>query len=135
MTTYFEHLEDKFRFGKFKGCCLGEVLQFNPEYLIWVVKNVEGTMCVIDDSAIQEIEKIFPGFIVTSEFESYRKRRIIEHKSKVYFQEKEYHNNYYDESPTYERYNGSYAQDEMGYSDDDIDTIFDGDPSAYWNID
>ena len=36
---------------------------------------------------------------------------------------------------TYERYGGSYAQDEMGYSDDDIDTIFDGDPSAYWNID
>ena len=29
----------------------------------------------------------------------------------------------------------TYAQDEMGYSDDDIDTIFDGDPSAYWNID
>ena len=44
--------------------------------------------------------------------------------------------NYYeDDEPTYERYNGSYAQDEMGYSDDDIDTIFDGDPSAYWNID
>ena len=39
------------------------------------------------------------------------------------------------EKPTYDRYNGSYAQDEMGYSDDDIDTIFDGDPDAYWNID
>lgn len=39
------------------------------------------------------------------------------------------------ESQTYERYGGSYAQDEMGYSDDDIDTIFDGDPLAYWNID
>lgn len=39
------------------------------------------------------------------------------------------------EEPTYDRYNGSYAQDEMGYSDDDIDTIFDGDPEAYWNID
>ena len=37
--------------------------------------------------------------------------------------------------PTYERYAGSYAQDEAGYSDDDIDTIFDGDPNAYWNID
>lgn len=37
--------------------------------------------------------------------------------------------------PTYERYGGSYAQDVEGYSDDDIDTIFDGDPSAYWNID
>lgn len=40
----------------------------------------------------------------------------------------------YEES-TYEKYGGSYAQDEMGYSDDDIDTIFDGDPMAYWNID
>lgn len=39
------------------------------------------------------------------------------------------------DEPTYDRYNGSYAQDEMGYSDDDIDTIFDGDPNAYWNID
>jgi hypothetical protein len=44
-------------------------------------------------------------------------------------------NHFEDNEPTYERYNGSYAQDEMGYSDDDIDTIFDGDPSAYWNID
>ena len=36
---------------------------------------------------------------------------------------------------TYERYNGSWAQDEEGYSDEDIDTIFEGDPSTYWNID
>lgn len=41
----------------------------------------------------------------------------------------------YDEEDTYEKHNGSYALDEMGYSDDDIDTIFEGDPSAYWNID
>ena len=40
-----------------------------------------------------------------------------------------------DEYDGYGRYRGSYAQDELGYSDDDIDTIFDGDPSAYWNID
>lgn len=39
------------------------------------------------------------------------------------------------DGPTYDRYNGSYAQDEMGYSDDEIDTIFDGNPDAYWNID
>lgn len=39
------------------------------------------------------------------------------------------------ESRHYGRYSGSYVQDEMGYSDEDIDTIFDGDPSAYWNID
>ena len=39
------------------------------------------------------------------------------------------------ERPTYGRYAGSYAQSEMGWSDDDIDTVLDGDPSAYWNID
>lgn len=36
---------------------------------------------------------------------------------------------------TYEEYNGSYAQDVMGYSDQDIDDAFDGNPDAYWNID
>lgn len=39
------------------------------------------------------------------------------------------------ESDSFRKYRGSYAQDEMGYSDDDIDTIFDGNPDAYWNID
>lgn len=41
---------------------------------------------------------------------------------------------YYEER-TYERYNGSYAQDVEGWSDQDIDDVFDGDPDAYWNID
>ena len=36
---------------------------------------------------------------------------------------------------TYDEYNGSYAQDVMGYSDQDIDDVFEGDPEAYWNID
>lgn len=40
-----------------------------------------------------------------------------------------------EDSRSFSRYSGSYAQDEMGYSDDDIDDIFDGDPNAYWNID
>jgi len=30
---------------------------------------------------------------------------------------------------------GSYAQDEMGYSDDVIYDAFEGDPDMYWNID
>lgn len=45
------------------------------------------------------------------------------------------YNTRYEERPTYNRYSGSWAQDVEGYSDDDIDTIFDGDPTAYWNID
>ena len=32
-------------------------------------------------------------------------------------------------------YSGTYAHDVMGYTNDDINTIFDGDPNAYWNID
>lgn len=36
---------------------------------------------------------------------------------------------------TYEHYNGSYAQDVEGWSDQDIDDVFDGNPEAYWNID
>ena len=47
------------------------------------------------------------------------------------------HHDDYDEGDYngYGRYRGSYVQDEMGWSDDDIDTILDGDPDAYWNID
>lgn len=41
----------------------------------------------------------------------------------------------YFEKPTYDNYNGSYAQDVEGWSDQDIDDVFDGDPDAYWNID
>lgn len=41
----------------------------------------------------------------------------------------------YEEERHFGRYAGSYAQDDMGYSDEEIDSIFDGDPSAYWNID
>lgn len=42
---------------------------------------------------------------------------------------------YYDYDEYEDEYAGTYAHDVEGYSDDDIDTIFDGDPDAYWNID
>ena len=41
----------------------------------------------------------------------------------------------YYEPRHYEEYAGSYAQDVMGYSDEDINDAFEGDPDAYWNID
>lgn len=46
----------------------------------------------------------------------------------------EYRDNLYDDNFD-NRYSDSWAQDVEWYSDDDIDTIFDGDPDAYWNID
>lgn len=45
------------------------------------------------------------------------------------YAEERYHSDWGDE------FAGTYAHDEAGYSDDDIWTIFDGEPDAYWNID
>ena len=121
--TYIEHLDDKFDFGKFSGCTFAEVVEFNPEYISWVVENVS---------------LIFPRFEISYSFEAMRNLRIAEFEDleDENYEEFDDHGFYDDsESPTYGRYAGSYAQDDMGYSDDDIDTIFDGDPDAYWNID
>lgn len=41
----------------------------------------------------------------------------------------------YYEPRHYKEYAGSYAQDVMGYSDEVINDVFEGDPDAYWNID
>ena len=35
----------------------------------------------------------------------------------------------------YGDYSGTYAHDVMGYTNEEIDIIFDGEPDAYWNID
>ena len=43
------------------------------------------------------------------------------------YYEEEYDDSFYEDERTYERYNGSYAQD--------VEGCFDGDPDAYWNID
>lgn len=133
--TYLEHLNDKFDFGKFSGRTLGEVMIFSPDYLLWVLQNVSGQLCKITDSAVEEIKLIFPDFFISDTFEQLRLQQLQWEKDYAnddFNNEDDYRD---DDEPTYERYNGSYAQDEMGYSDDDIDTIFDGDPSAYWNID
>mgnify|MGYP006940572336 CR=1 FL=1 len=76
--TYIEHLDDKFDFGKFTGCTFAEVVEFNPEYISWVVENVSGSMCVFCDSAIEELRLIFPRFEISSSFEAMRNLRIAE---------------------------------------------------------
>ena len=80
-----------------------------------------------------------PGYITDKDGQMYRCFKVIKNKKEILVKmpsDSRTRNSArsYD-IPSYNRYGGSYAQDEMGYSDDDIDTIFDGDPSAYWNID
>ena len=141
--TILEHLDDVFDFGKFRGCSVGEVLMSNPSYLKWVAANVHSANCIVENVLLDEIRAVFPDFIITEDFET----NVILKRCEYEQLEQELEENQcgWDDEPydrwddgshdTYGRYSGSYAQDEMGYSDDDIDTIFDGDPSAYWNID
>jgi len=139
MASYvFESIDDAFSFGKYKELSLGDVIERNYEYIYWCVANVD---IRFSEQCIAEMKDMYPDFIITKSFDS--------HILHVMYVDDDYddsaccsNENWDDEwqedwreEPTYDRYGGSYAQDVMGYSDDDIDTIFDGDPDAYWNID
>jgi hypothetical protein len=60
---------------------------------------------------------------------------VTEIKTLILNRDYNFHNDYNYDEPSYGRYAGSYAQDVEGWSDNDIDDVFDGDPDAYWNID
>ena len=57
------------------------------------------------------------------------------HEQEMKFPEYDFRNPNYRTRETYNDYNGTYAQDIMGWSDQDIDDVFDGEADAYWNID
>ena len=140
--AYFNHIDDEFDFGKFKGLSLSDVMDISPQYIVWCMFNVINLPFVISDEAMKELSMIYPSFIVDDTFEQQRQRLI---KKWEYREVKEdrrhgyYYGNaeteMYEYRDTYERYGGSYVQDCMEYSDEEIDTIFDGEPLAYWNID
>ena len=137
----FASIADIFNFGKYAGLSLADVLDFNPSYLNWCVKNITGGKFQVEDSAIEEIRMVYPSFKMDDVFESMRIESL--HWNNINYdgddEEDEYDYEVYDPdsecSSTYGRYYGSWAQEVEGYSDEDIDTIFDRDPSAYWNID
>lgn len=135
----FETIEDQFNFGKYRGLSLADVLDVNSSYLDWCVKHCTGIIVQIEDNVIKEINNVYPEFQMDALFESKR----IWQKSRDGYEEcnNEDNDNNDDytlnlaELPRYDRYSGSWAQNVEDYSDDEIDTVFDGDPSAYWNID
>ena len=57
---------------------------------------------------------------------------LIPQEPSCEFTEEPYQDDY---GTHYGEFEGSYAQDVMGYSDDVINDAFEGDPDAYWNID
>lgn len=104
----------------------------------WGLINTSGEVRIdCNYDSIKEIKQYETKAIVVENGEE-KEIDLKPLKNKIISEREEYIDEYDDsssESPTYGRYSGSYAQDVMGYSDDDIDTIFDGDPDAYWNID
>lgn len=127
-SYFFADIASVFCFGKHRGESLWSVISENESYVYWCINNIPEF--TISKEALKQIRDLFPMFIITSNFSGH----IGELQEPEGYDEDDGWREY-EEEPTYERYNGSYAQDEMGYSDDDIDTIFDGDPLAYWNID
>lgn len=93
-------------------------------YTCYFIVSINGKFGVLDNIG----REVFPCENETKEIVLTK----IEEKEAEYERIEQYKNH---EFQHYYEYTGSYAQDEMGYSDEDIDTIFDGDPSAYWNID
>lgn len=81
-----------------------------------LIENNRGTMKDYSKQSILELLIDVPNFVVPNNF------TYTSHRSYSYDKYKG-------------DYSGTYAHDEMGYSNSDIDTIFDGDPDAYWNID
>lgn len=131
----FHHLSDTFKFGSYKGFTLSDVIDMGSSYIYWCVYNIKRFL--LEDSVMEEIHLIYPNQYTSPTFEKARKNNL-NHWMDEYeedYADEDYYDGLDDDSPTYDRYGGSYAQDVMGYSDDDIDTIFDGDPDAYWNID
>ena len=128
---YFDSIASIFCFGKYKGESLWSVILKDKSYIYWCVNNISDF--IIDRDALSQIRELFPELIIPLSFSTH-----IYDSSETCDDYDDNDEGWYEyenkDCSTYERYAGSYAQDVMGYSDDDIDIIFDGDPWAYWNI-
>lgn len=129
LTVYYPSW--KIGFGKYDGQTIDEVLKTDAQYLIWAINNLLH-FAVCNSLFLREELRAIPGYLEALET----------NLTKVLFtkelpeDEKEYESNSWDDDyDTYDKYEGSYAQNIEGYSDQDIDDLFDGDPTAYWNID
>lgn len=114
-------------------------MDVNPSYLNWCIKYCTGIIIRLEDTALEELKLIYPNFIMDKLFESKRVWNLTRDPSDYSYENCDDYDDIffknYNEYPSYESFSGSWAQDIEGYSDDEIDTIFDGDPSAYWSVD
>lgn len=104
---------------------------FSIEKLLVICPNKAFHNLAMDKKFIDKMQKEF-----NMNFTEVKKCYM---ESEKYQYQQNYHEQEYElgyrENQSYGRYSGSYAQDQAGFSDEDIDIIFEGDPDMYWNID
>lgn len=127
-----------FTFGKYAGRTLISIATADPEYLDWCSINLDHFY--INEQNLKLLSQSPINIKLSEEaLAALNKKKLIDDQRKEERRKEllsdDQDDNYYNDRHTYDRYNGSYAQEMEGYSDQDIDDLFDGDPSAYWNID
>jgi len=117
------------KFGKYNGSILEDIAKTDPNYINWCIINLDHFY--VSEEAIEQL-RANSGLVISEEatLALDQKRSEISDAS----DSNDYNFDDY-ERRTYDDYNGSYAQDEMGWSDQDINDVFGGDADAYWNID
>ena len=126
---------DTISFGKFAGRTIESVWMEDPSYIKWCLANLEHFKLSSEaESALQEIKPYDLSEVSKS---------IIDTEEEPVSDPYDYNYDVRDDEwqeddgreRSFGRYAGSYAQDVEGWSDEDIDDVFDGDPDNYWNID
>lgn len=87
LKNEFNFLDDLFTFGKYEGLTLSTVLDINPDYVKWCVLNVDTPLFLLFDTAIYQIRKAYPEFIIDKDFNfaricKLRKYNVLEYKEK-----------------------------------------------------
>lgn len=118
------------KFGMYKGYKLEDIVKTNPKYIIWCVVNLDHFY--LSEETIENLKSISYRFKISE-----KAKQVLEQKRKEMYGTADIYDCDYDypDRKTYDDYNGSYAQDQMGWSDQDINDVFGGDADAYWNID
>jgi hypothetical protein len=117
------------KFGKYNGSILEDIAKTDPNYINWCIINLDHFY--LSEEAIEEL-RANSGLVISEEATlalEQKRSEISDASDSNDFDFDDY------ERRTYDDYNGSYAQNEMGWSDQDINDVFGGDADAYWNID
>lgn len=122
-------------FGRHDGSLIEEILNLDANYLIWCVINL-GHFCLSNELFLDKRLKADPDYLQALEINLVKVQLARERKA-------EYDNRRFEERQnqersgrdSYDNYEGSYAQEVEGWSDEDIDDVLGGDPDAYWNLD